>query len=246
MVHGGDGANGGDAGTVTVTDSGTITTGGANALGIFARSLGGNGGSGGSASALVANGGTGGAGGSAGTVAVTLQTGASIVTTGAGAYALDAESTGGTGGSGGNGAAFVGNAAGGGAGWQRRCGECHCRWHHHHQRRRRLRCPRFEPWLPGRLWRHRCWRRRIWRLWRRRQQRRPGDRRQQWLDHDIRSELARYFGIVGRRRRGRRRRWRRLGRVRRRRPICTSRLCEHRGHLTDCIVLFAMTVVPSR
>ncbi len=106
---GGSGGTGGDGQAVTVNPtSGSITTSGTSAHGVFAQSVGGGGGSGGLAVAASASisgninvglGGTGAAGGDAGTV--TLNSGAEIETGGIGAYGLYAQSIGGGGGDGG-------------------------------------------------------------------------------------------------------------------------------------------------
>jgi hypothetical protein len=97
----GSGGNGGSAGAITVANAGTITTAGADAVGIIAQSLGG---AGGAASVdygiFYSKGGTGGAAGSPGAVAVT-NTGA-IRTSGTMAMGVLAQSIGGSGGAAGS------------------------------------------------------------------------------------------------------------------------------------------------
>jgi hypothetical protein len=101
----GNGGIGGAGGLVTITDAGTgrasITTDGANAIGIVGKSFGGNGGNGadayGSSNANARNGGAAGAGGD-----VTINTGANVTTGGANAYGINALSQGGNSGNGGH------------------------------------------------------------------------------------------------------------------------------------------------
>jgi len=111
IVVGGSGGNGANAGNVTVTNSGQITTRGDQANGIFAQSIGGGGGNAGvgiglttgAASTVIANtisaavgavsGGTGGLGG-----AVTVNHSGNIVVFGRGSQAIKAESINGGGG----------------------------------------------------------------------------------------------------------------------------------------------------
>jgi hypothetical protein len=111
---GGKGGGGGSGGAVQITNSGAILTGGANAYGIFAQSVGGGGGGdGGSASTdakadpaqksvsvSVAIGGSGTAGGGVGGT-VGMTSGGSIATAGDDATAILAQSVGGGGGAGG-------------------------------------------------------------------------------------------------------------------------------------------------
>lgn len=120
------GGTGGDGGTVNVTNAGTLVTGGVNANGVLAQSIGGGGGAGGNASASigaagtgplewfqnpeqktlyslkadVAVGGTGGRGGSGGPVTV-INSGR-ILTQGDDAFGVAAQSIGGGGGVAGN------------------------------------------------------------------------------------------------------------------------------------------------
>ena len=109
---GGNGGSGANAGVVHVDNSGSIQTGGTNAFGVLAQSVGGGGGAGGNtitasgAGGIVAGSvaiGLGGSGGSGGTAnQVTLEnTAADIRTLGVGATALVAQSIGGGGGAGG-------------------------------------------------------------------------------------------------------------------------------------------------
>ena len=93
------GAQGGDGGTVNVDANGNITTVGQNAIGVFARSVGGQGGTGGDSSAG-RNAKAGGAGGDGGIVRVTGS--ATIQTTGENAHGIFAVSAGGNGGAGGD------------------------------------------------------------------------------------------------------------------------------------------------
>ncbi|MGF6227304.1 uncharacterized protein YhjY with autotransporter beta-barrel domain [Inquilinus ginsengisoli] len=96
---GGNGGVGGDAGNLTITNAGTITT--AQATGIVAQSIAGAGGSGGSSYGVFgSSGGTGASAGSVGTIDVS-NTG-SIITSGAGAKGILAQSLGGSGGVGGD------------------------------------------------------------------------------------------------------------------------------------------------
>ena len=110
---GGSGGSGGNAGTlgtvqVNVTNAGIVSTAGDHSRGIEAQAIGGGGGSGGSASTLTASaqlnvnvsvGGQAGVGGDAGDV--TVQNPGQIVTQGADAFGLVAQSIGGGGGNGG-------------------------------------------------------------------------------------------------------------------------------------------------
>lgn len=107
---GGAGKNAGNGGEANVSNSGLITTSGANSRGIFAQSVGGfnqttGGGSGGGAIGLWAIGGGGGSGGGGGTVTVTNS--GQIETSGDGATGVLAESIGGGGGSGGSSVAIA-------------------------------------------------------------------------------------------------------------------------------------------
>lgn len=106
---GGRGGSGGKGGLVEINNSGSIITYGQGASGVVAMSVGGGGGAGGgavlnAAANLTVNdsvGGNGGSGNHGGQVKVTNAAGASIVTTGAGSYAIHALSVGGGGGIGG-------------------------------------------------------------------------------------------------------------------------------------------------
>ncbi|WP_280822684.1 autotransporter outer membrane beta-barrel domain-containing protein [Pseudaminobacter soli (ex Li et al. 2025)] len=125
LAVGGDGNAGGTSEKVTVTNSGTLWTGGNMSVGLLAQSIGGSGGDGGFAGAgglftAVGVGGNGGAGGSGGEVSVTNN--ANITTKGSLAHGILAQSVGGGGGNGGSAGAlsagvFVGvSVAVGGAG----------------------------------------------------------------------------------------------------------------------------------
>jgi uncharacterized protein YhjY with autotransporter beta-barrel domain len=100
---GGDGGAAGDGGTVTVRNSGDLTTLGHDAAGIVAHSIGGGGGNANQARLIgvsfvnVAIGGKGGAAGNGGEVRV-ANTDRSILTKGAGSTGIDAKSIGGGGG----------------------------------------------------------------------------------------------------------------------------------------------------
>jgi len=112
---GGQGGTGGDAGTVSLTNSGAITTRGDGADAVFAQSIGGGGGaagggtataSGGNLSIAVGVGGQGGAGGHGN--AATVANSGSIVTRGTDAIGLSVQSIGGGGGKAGKGGATAG------------------------------------------------------------------------------------------------------------------------------------------
>jgi len=115
---GGAGAGGGNGGAVTVTNSGTITTLGTDARGIFAQSVGGGGGSGGAGQGTgsdtytvnVSVGGSGSGGGTGGGVTVTNQSAGLIKTNADGAHGIFAQSVGGGGGNGGSGTADSGDS----------------------------------------------------------------------------------------------------------------------------------------
>lgn len=109
---GGKGGAAGDGGVVSVTNSRQVATEGAQSDGIRAQSVGGGGGIGGSASASAKSGndssdqvalsvgGKGGAAGNGNAVTVMNATGGSIVTAGASAFGINAQSVGGGGGEG--------------------------------------------------------------------------------------------------------------------------------------------------
>lgn len=107
---GGSGGVGNRGGTVGVTNSGTILTGGSNASGIEAQSIGGGGGNGGEVSGSSRGtfavtrklGGSGGTGGAGGDVTVANTAAGTITTWGAGAHGILAQSIGGGGGTGGS------------------------------------------------------------------------------------------------------------------------------------------------
>ncbi|AJD49503.1 Outer membrane autotransporter barrel [Isoalcanivorax pacificus W11-5] len=100
VAVGGNGGGESSGNQVTVINTGTILTGGENAIGIFAQSIGGGGGDGGGAGGLFSVGGSGGSGG--GSDLVTVNNAGVIRTQGEGATAILAQSIGGGGGNGGN------------------------------------------------------------------------------------------------------------------------------------------------
>jgi hypothetical protein len=118
---GGTGASSGAVGTVTIANTGTISTSGADAEGVLAQSIGGSGGAGGSGSGLFA-----GVGGNATTNPVSSNAGdvvindgiqgGSFTTSGVSAIGILGQSIGGGGGDGGgsSGAVSVGASGGGG------------------------------------------------------------------------------------------------------------------------------------
>jgi hypothetical protein len=117
LSFGGDGASGGNGGLVTLNNSNTLQTYGANSAGIFAQSIGGGGGNGGSATSVamgpnfsigVAVGGNGGDGGIG--QLVTINNSGSIFTQGVNGHGIFAQSIGGGGGSGGNAFSFSATA----------------------------------------------------------------------------------------------------------------------------------------
>ena len=112
ITLGSDGGNGGKGGDASITNSGSVSTGGFRAIGASAQSLGGHGGMGGisvgttiasadSGGASITLGGTGGKGGVGGSATVTHQAGAIVNTTGPFSAGLVAQSIGGDGGLGG-------------------------------------------------------------------------------------------------------------------------------------------------
>jgi uncharacterized protein YhjY with autotransporter beta-barrel domain len=96
-----NGANGGPGGSVNVNGTWDITTTGSKAYGIWAKSFGGAAGSGGDGGWTGTSAGGGGQGTEGGTV--TIVSGGSIRTSGAGAYGIFGQSIGGVGGDGGSG-----------------------------------------------------------------------------------------------------------------------------------------------
>jgi hypothetical protein len=122
---GGSGGGGGSGGTVSVTNSGIIVTGGSLAYGIYAQSIGAGGGVAGDAasastgaqpgSLVLVIGGSGGEAGNSGT-AIVNNTG-SIGTSGLGAYGLFAQSIGGGGGAGAAGDSQTAGTITVGGGW---------------------------------------------------------------------------------------------------------------------------------
>ncbi|WP_449288524.1 hypothetical protein [Mesopusillimonas faecipullorum] len=119
IALGGDGGAGGFGGTVTLTHSGNITTGGFGSIGVIGQSIGGGGGSAGSATGLFSVGGSAESGADTSGWApnpggqVTVTNNGAIKTTGDGAAALIGQSIGG---GGGNGASAAGLTAVGGSG----------------------------------------------------------------------------------------------------------------------------------
>jgi hypothetical protein len=113
---GGQGAAASSGGSVTVSSSGTISTVGRTAHGIFAQSVGGYSGSGGGSFGLFSFGGNPTSGGNGGIVNVDTFARGSITTTGVGSYAIFAQSVGGGGGAGGTGPGLIGFGGAGGSG----------------------------------------------------------------------------------------------------------------------------------
>lgn len=107
---GGQGGGGGKGQAVTVTNAGGLRTGGSDAIGIFAQSIGGGGGTGGDVQGAAQGqlnvnltlGGKGGSGNTGGSVTVTNAAAGGIETWGDGAHGIVAQSIGGGGGSGGS------------------------------------------------------------------------------------------------------------------------------------------------
>ncbi|MHA7774944.1 autotransporter outer membrane beta-barrel domain-containing protein [Roseibium sp. M-1] len=114
------GGDGGQAGAVTVTlsESGSVSTRGDNIFGIVAQSIGGNAGDGGDGTALAGTGGGGGFGGDAGSVTVTIDDfdlhAPAIQTTGDYSSAIIAHSVGGGGGTGSDFVSVLGGQSGNG------------------------------------------------------------------------------------------------------------------------------------
>ncbi|MFJ3461331.1 autotransporter outer membrane beta-barrel domain-containing protein [Achromobacter spanius] len=97
--QGGNGGAGGSTGATTMNLQGTrITTQGATAIGVLAQSLGQNGGAGGTSTLTVAIGSNGGNGGSTGNLNITTDAASSIVTQGANAAGIVAQTASGAGG----------------------------------------------------------------------------------------------------------------------------------------------------
>ena len=112
---GGDGGVGGNGNVVTVTNNGSIQTGGDFARGVFAQSVGGGGGSGGDSGGLVTLGGSGSAASTG--AAVTVTNSGAIQTAGDMASAIQVQSIGGGGGDGGStGGVFLTIGGSGGSG----------------------------------------------------------------------------------------------------------------------------------
>jgi len=108
------GGNGGDAGKVTVSNAGSITTNGSAAHGIYAQSVGAGAGSGSNASGILAIGGSGG-GESDGNLVTVTNTG-TIHTKGIDSFGILAQSIGGGGGDGGGTSGLFSVGGGGGSG----------------------------------------------------------------------------------------------------------------------------------
>ncbi len=114
---GGDGAGGGSAGLVTMSNQGTITTSGYNGHGLIAQSIGGGGGASGSATGLLSVGGnSSGSTSSAGGQVVIDNGNGSITTNGDAAVGIVAQSIGGGGGSGGDSKGVLGIGGSGSSG----------------------------------------------------------------------------------------------------------------------------------
>ncbi len=121
VAVGGSGSAGGDGRVVNVRNDGAVETHGVDAKGIVAQSIGGGGGSASRSHGAADLGGSGGAGGNGGHVTVRTGAGSSIVTGGAGADGILAQSIGGGGGSGastGGVGGLGGTGTGGGSGGQ--------------------------------------------------------------------------------------------------------------------------------
>ncbi|CAB3897953.1 hypothetical protein LMG26686_04336 [Achromobacter mucicolens] len=100
VALGGAGGTAVAGGTVTINQSGTLTTGGTSAIGMLGQSIGGGGGDGGAASGVAVIGGQGGGGGNGGSSTVGLN-GYTLTTGGDHAYGIVSQSIGGGGGTGG-------------------------------------------------------------------------------------------------------------------------------------------------
>ncbi len=115
VALGASGAQGGNGGTVTVRNTGAITTTGDKSVGIFAQSIGGTGGDGGSSGGLVAIGGN--ASGTSIGSTVSVNNSNTVTTSGTLSAGIFAQSIGGGGGNGGSGSGlFTMGGAGGGGG----------------------------------------------------------------------------------------------------------------------------------
>lgn len=112
-ANAGNSHNAGAGGAVSLTSSGTVTTGGANAVALYALSAGGNGGNGNSGDAFNAAGGNGGAGGDGDIVIINAN--GTVKTTGTAAYGAFAQSAGGMGGNGDDAGGAGGSGGTGGA-----------------------------------------------------------------------------------------------------------------------------------
>lgn len=110
--NGGAGGAGAKGGAVTVTNTGTITTENASAIGIFAQSVGGRGGEGGGGGWLGGGGGAGGAG--TANDAVLVSSSGTIITKGDDSHGIFAQNIGGFGGGGGGAGGIVALGSDGG------------------------------------------------------------------------------------------------------------------------------------
>lgn len=111
---GASGSAGGAGGTVTVVNTGDITTSGEGSYGILAQSVGGGGGDGGDSGGLVSIGG--GGSGTSTASGVTVTNSGTIQTSGDSAHAILAQSVGGGGGNGGSSGGIVSIGGSGGSG----------------------------------------------------------------------------------------------------------------------------------
>ncbi|NYT68919.1 autotransporter outer membrane beta-barrel domain-containing protein [Pusillimonas noertemannii] len=119
VALGGDGAGGGTAGSVEVSQSGSVSTAGYSAHGLLAQSIGGGGGASGSAiGALSVGGSAEGTTGSTGGSVTVRNFGGTIKTAGDAALGIMAQSIGGGGGSGGDSKGILGLGGDGAAGGQ--------------------------------------------------------------------------------------------------------------------------------
>ena len=107
---GGGGGTAVDGGSVSVSQNGSVSTGGSAAIGILAQSIGGGGGDGGAANGVAVIGGTAGGGGAGGYAVASLE-GFSVQTGGDHGYGIVAQAIGGGGGTGGAASAYDANVA---------------------------------------------------------------------------------------------------------------------------------------
>ena len=102
IAIGGTGGGAGEGGTVTVSNSGVLSTTGENAHALFAQTVGGGGGTGGFSGGIASLGGSGGGGGNGGQAIARLQAAATFSTLGNDSVGIFAQSVGGGGGDGGS------------------------------------------------------------------------------------------------------------------------------------------------